>query len=569
MVQPPLSGDAAKPLTAKEADKRAAVAAGIQEMRIHYTTIPGGGASIDPDLIKQQYTVGDDGLTKIIIAKMNNTLHYLVQEPPLSNEAQVAYGRLMRTIQEVADYDVLVGTNTSDVNQSQQDPIIPIINKYVDQEADTHPDAWQMWDRERDILNHYLIRDLSSDHYHILDPVMQDAHIEDTLVTTFNKPVVVVHNDYSNPPLLTTNITFPSSKDLSRFISRQAQSNGKPPPTDYKPHTSFATNKKYRVTATMEKITPDSPTLSIRKPAVRNITIRTLLKSGMLSPELAAYLWCLVDMKQFGVVVGSPSTGKTSMINALMTMGNPAWHYFLIEDTLELNVLHQNVTRHQTTNTALDQSATAGNDSNKSETEMGIFDLCKISLRFRPDFVVVGEVLDKAINEVVAVAASGSGCLTTFHATSADHAFTKMQNEPFNVPKAQMGQINFMMFLKWQQLGNTRVRVVSQVTESHLLTKDEAEKAGRLEYDPAKPTIVNTRVFNFDVRHKQVIPTDPVEIVETSTLLKQMAVILDREDPVEDLNVRIAILKDIMDDPRCEQDHERIFNKIMEYYFIK
>ncbi|MCE2498932.1 MAG: hypothetical protein J4F28_08135 [Nitrosopumilaceae archaeon] len=52
---------------------------------------------------------------------------------------------------------------------------------------------------------------------------------------------------------------------------------------------------------------------------------------------------------------------------------------------------HRHVSRHQTTmNSSLQGTqgkADGGGDS------FGVFDLCKLSLRFRPDFVLVGEIL--------------------------------------------------------------------------------------------------------------------------------------------------------------------------------
>lgn len=275
--------------------------------------------------------------------------------------AQQAYDRLMTNIHYSFTYD----------NITSKD-VMPLLKRTLEEES-RGTDDFEIWKSEKEAVEYYMVRDIIG--HAELDVFLQDPKIEDVLCLQWDKPVAVVHRDYPHHTLLRSNVRFAHEADLERLIQRISQKYGEPP-SETRPMTSFSGKDGLRYTFTgNRRITPDSPTASIRKPSVSRITIYHLLKNGVLNTLAAAYLWCIMDLRGFGLIIGAPSAGKTTMINAIFTMSNPNWHYYTIEDVLELRLPHQYVSRHQTTiNSSLNASSGDG-----STVNFDVFDLCKLS----------------------------------------------------------------------------------------------------------------------------------------------------------------------------------------------
>jgi len=94
---------------------------------------------------------------------------------------------------------------------------------------------------------------------------------------------------------------------------------------------------------------------------------------------------------------------------------NPNAKYLTIEDTPELKLPHQYWVRLF--------SRPAFFSGTK---EVGMDELVKLALRYRPDYVVVGEVRGTEIANMVQAVATGHGGVTTFHGSSMNDLFTRI-----------------------------------------------------------------------------------------------------------------------------------------------
>ncbi len=146
-----------------------------------------------------------------------------------------------------------------------------------------------------------------------------------------------------------------------------------------------------RVNATYtQDITSKGPSFSIRKFTKEPWTPVKLMHMRTVSPEMLAYLWILTEYEANILVIGGTGTGKTTFLNALAFFIPPQAKIVSIEDTRELNLLHDNwlpsVTR---------EGLGVSNLIGEKHGEVTLFDLLRESFRQRPDYVIVGEIRGK------------------------------------------------------------------------------------------------------------------------------------------------------------------------------
>lgn len=119
-----------------------------------------------------------------------------------------------------------------------------------------------------------------------------------------------------------------------------------------------------------------SPAFAIRKPAVAVFTLADYVASGILLETQAEALRNAVATRQNILVAGGTSTGKTTLVNALLAeVAGGSDRVILIEDTRELQCKAPNLVALRT-----------------KDRVASIADLVRSSLRLRPDRICVGEV---------------------------------------------------------------------------------------------------------------------------------------------------------------------------------
>jgi len=119
-----------------------------------------------------------------------------------------------------------------------------------------------------------------------------------------------------------------------------------------------------------------APCFSIRRPAVALFTVSDYVQAGIMSACQADSLKAAVQERKNVLVTGGTSTGKTTLVNALLAeIAKTGDRIVLIEDTRELQCSAPNLVALRTK----DGVAT-------------LSDLVRSSLRLRPDRIPIGEV---------------------------------------------------------------------------------------------------------------------------------------------------------------------------------
>jgi pilus assembly protein CpaF len=151
------------------------------------------------------------------------------------------------------------------------------------------------------------------------------------------------------------------------------------------------------------------PSLSIRIHSEENLRLEDLVELQMLTKAQADFLMQSVAEKKTLVISGATSSGKTTLLRALLTESSE--RIITIEQVPELHLNYPAI------------SLTARENNQEGVGEITLSDLVVQSLRMRPDRIVVGEVRrDEFIAFLQAVSNGHPGSLTTVHASSLTQA---------------------------------------------------------------------------------------------------------------------------------------------------
>ena len=170
-----------------------------------------------------------------------------------------------------------------------------------------------------------------------------------------------------------------------------------------------------RFEGTFPPIVGPGPSFSLRKKASRVFTLEEYMLSRSLTPEAVSIIEEAVRQRQNIVVVGGTSSGKTTFVNAVIdaiSRLTPSHRLIILEDTAELQSKSPNTVFLRTSVLA----------------EVDMRKLAKVSMRYAPKRILVGEVRDAAALEMLKLWNTGDpGGVSTFHADSAEEALERLE----------------------------------------------------------------------------------------------------------------------------------------------
>ena len=194
-----------------------------------------------------------------------------------------------------------------------------------------------------------------------------------------------------------------------------------------------------RVNATIKPIASKGHSINIRMFARNPWTIISLIDESQksMSVEMASLLWQAMQYEMNIMVAGGTASGKTSMLNALVSLIQPYQRVVTIEDSRELNLPSYQwnwvpmVTRRP-------------NPEGLGEVTM--LDLLINSLRMRPDRIVLGEVRKKEEAQVLFEAMhTGHSTYSTIHADTGEEVLKRLMQPPFEVSPILLEDINLIV----------------------------------------------------------------------------------------------------------------------------
>jgi P-type conjugative transfer ATPase TrbB len=172
-----------------------------------------------------------------------------------------------------------------------------------------------------------------------------------------------------------------------------------------------------------------APSFAIRKPAVAVFTLDDYVTTGVMTALQADVLRLAVAKRRNVLVAGGTSTGKTTLVNALLAeVAKTDDRVVLIEDTRELQCKSPNLVSLRT-----------------KDGVASLSDLVRSSLRLRPDRIPIGEVRGaEALDLLKAWGTGHPGGVGTIHAGSALGALRRLeqliQEAVITVPRALIAE---------------------------------------------------------------------------------------------------------------------------------
>ena len=242
-----------------------------------------------------------------------------------------------------------------------------------------------------------------------------------------------------------------------------------------------------RVNGTIPPVSPDGPTLTIRKFKEDPLTMINLIKWGTVNLRLAAMMWVWIeglDSKPANfVIAGGTGSGKTTTLNCL-GMYIP-WHKRLltVEDTAELQVYHDHWLRMETER----------RPDGTQEVDMN--DCLKSSLRMRPDRIIVGEVRGSECATLLTAMNTGhDGSFGSLHANTASETITRMINPPMSVPAIMLTGLDLIIVQARLHVQGKTARKIIEVAEVAGMEGDKPRLNAIWKYNAATDQIEETGI---------------------------------------------------------------------------
>jgi pilus assembly protein CpaF len=245
-----------------------------------------------------------------------------------------------------------------------------------------------------------------------LQPFFDDPDIEEIWI---NSPSRVFIARDGVPELTSVLLTDTEVRDL---VERMLQSTGRRVDLS-SPFVDASLPDGSRLHVVIPDVTQRHWAVNIRKFTKRIRDLQRLVALGSLSHQSAEFLRMCVLSGQNILVSGATQSGKTTLLNALLSGARTGERIVTVEETFELDLAARDVVGMQCRQPSLEGTG-----------EITLRRLIKEALRMRPDRLVVGEVREAESLDLLIALNSGLPGMCSIHANSARDALAKLCTLP-------------------------------------------------------------------------------------------------------------------------------------------
>jgi len=352
---------------------------------------------------------------------------------------------LHRELLNLIDLEKLTSLEDSKARQQVQEVIQQLIVK-LDTPLST---------MERDRLSREVLHEVFG--LGPLEPLLQDATINDILVNTHRKVYVE-----RGGILEKTNVVFKDEAHLSHIIDKIVSKVGRRV-DESSPMCDARLPDGSRVNVIIPPLAVDGPILSIRRFGRIPIGAEQLLANRTVTTPIFEVLKGAVRAKLNIVISGGTGAGKTTLLNVMSGYIGDAERVVTIEDSAELQLQQEHIVRLECRPPNVEGSGAV------RQRELVIN-----ALRMRPDRIIVGEVRgEEALDMLQAMNTGHDGSLTTIHANSPRDAVARLETMALmanlNLPDRALRQqiasaVAIVVQIARMSDGTRRVTHVTEIT---------------------------------------------------------------------------------------------------------
>ena len=308
--------------------------------------------------------------------------------------------------------------------------------------------------------------------YSILTPFLGRDNVEEININAWNDVAIT----YTNGKIEKVKEHFYSPTHATDIVKRLLHHSGmiidnaSPMSQGHLPNNT-------RITALKAPVVDDEigVSVSIRLLHPSRVNRTQIIKSGNATEKMIDFLCTCMRYGVSVVVAGATSSGKTTLLNALLTTIPDGKRVFTIESgSRELALVRKDKKGKVVNNVVHTLSRPSDNESYDITQE----DLVVASLRFNPDIVCVGEMRDVECYSAVEASLTGHTVVSTVHASAADAAHMRIallcqKRFPidFKTSLMQAGQA-FPIVVYTHKLENNE-RKIMDITECEILPNGE------------------------------------------------------------------------------------------------
>jgi pilus assembly protein CpaF len=245
-----------------------------------------------------------------------------------------------------------------------------------------------------------------------LQPFLDDDEIEEVWINGPNR-VFIARNGVAQ--LTDVELTDTQVRDL---VERMLQSSGRRVDLS-SPFVDASLPDGSRLHVVIPDVTRRHWAVNLRKFTRRIRDLQRLVALGSLTMQAAEFLRMCVLSGQNILVSGATQSGKTTMLNALLSGARPAERIVTVEETFELDLAARDTVSMQCRQPSLEGTG-----------EITLRRLIKEALRMRPDRLVVGEVREAESLDLLIALNSGLPGMCSIHANGARDALSKLSTLP-------------------------------------------------------------------------------------------------------------------------------------------
>jgi pilus assembly protein CpaF len=259
-----------------------------------------------------------------------------------------------------------------------------------------------------------LLQDICNDvlGYGPLEPLLARDDIADIMVNGADRVFIEVSGKVQ-----LTNVRFRDNAQLMNICQRIVSQVGRRV-DESSPICDARLLDGSRVNVIAPPLAIDGPTLTIRKFKKDKLKMSDLQRFGSISPEGAAVLGIIGNVRCNVLISGGTGSGKTTLLNCMTGFIDSDERVITCEDAAELQLQQPHVVRLETRPPNLEGTG-----------EITMRDLVKNCLRMRPERIIVGEVRGpEAFDLLQAMNTGHDGSMGTLHANTPREALQRIES---------------------------------------------------------------------------------------------------------------------------------------------